>query len=153
MKRLFTILIAVLFAFGIGGCKKNDEKADKKVYSCDEVFDIAKSNMDVSQMEEADADMLNLLMSIDAKDFTELKYLAPQTNLNTNQILVVKGNDEVDKKIDEYLKNETELYESYLPEEAQKLKNAEKFKVGDLTVLLIGNSKEEVSKARAAIEK
>ena len=104
-------------------------------------------------MEEADADMLNLLMSIDAKDFTELKYLAPQTNLNTNQILVVKGNDEVDKKIDEYLKNETELYESYLPEEAQKLKNAEKFKVGDLTVLLVGNSKEEVSKARAAIEK
>lgn len=151
MKKVAVIFIAIIMALSLVACK-NDEQAADKTYNIDELYEIAKENMDTRQMNESDAEMLEILMQIKNDEYEELRYMAPETNLNTNQILIIKGKD-IDQKIDEYLKNQIELYESYLPEEAEKLKNAEKFNAGDYTVLLVGNSEEEVKKTKEQILK
>lgn len=153
MRRVVLILMTILLFLNVIACKNEKEASDKRTYTIDELFGVAKEHMDTTQMSESDAEMLDALMQIKADEFTEMKYMAPTTNLNTNQILIIKGNDEIDKKIDSYLETQIELYASYLPEQAEKLKKAKKFKVNDFIILLVGNSEEEVEKTKEAMEK
>lgn len=106
MKKVAVIFIAIIMALSLVACK-NDEQAADKTYNIDELYEIAKENMDTRQMNESDAEMLEILMQIKNDEYEELRYMAPETNLNTNQILIIKGKD-IDQKIDEYLKNQIE---------------------------------------------
>lgn len=134
---------------------KSEKPAEKAVKTLDEIFQLAKDNMDTATMDDSDSDMLSLVISLDESLYDEYKYMYPETNLNNNQILVVKGPDKkaIKDALDKFLKNQIELYSSYLAEEAEKLKAAEVFEVDDCVVLLVGDTKEEVQKAKAAIIK
>lgn len=134
---------------------KSEKPAEKAVKTLDEIFQLAKDNMDTATMDDKDSDMLSLVIGLDESLYDEYRYMYPETNLNNNQILVVKGPDKkaIKDALDKFLKNQTELYSSYLAEEAEKLKAAEVFEVDDCVVLLVGDTKEEVQKAKAAIEK
>lgn len=134
---------------------KSEKPAEKPAKTIDEIFQIAKDNMDTATMDDKDSDMLSLVIGLDESLYSEYKYMYPETNLNNNQILVVKGSDKKALKdaLDKFLKNQIELYSSYLAAEAEKLKAAEIFEVDDYVVLLVGDTKEEVQKAKAAIIK
>lgn len=171
MKKL-TLLLAILlglFTFGCGNKTANkpedktdsqadkeaQEQAEKTAKTIDEIFKLAKDNMDTATMNDSDSDMLSLVIGLDESLYDEYKYMYPETNLNNNQILVVKGPDKKALKdaLEKFLKNQIELYSSYLPAEAEKLKAAEVFEVDDYVVLLVGDTKEEVQKAKAEIIK
>ncbi|WP_296256534.1 DUF4358 domain-containing protein [uncultured Ezakiella sp.] len=167
MKKL-TLLLAILlglFTFGCGNktadkaqdqsSKQVEETETKTAKTIDEIFKLAKDNMDTATMDDSDSDMLSLVIGLDESLYDEYRYMYPETNLNNNQILVVKGSDKkaVRDALDKFLKNQIELYSSYLAAEAEKLKAAEVFEVDDYVVLLVGDTKEEVQKAKAEIIK
>lgn len=171
MKKL-TLLLAILlglFTFGCGNKTANkpedktdskagkeaQEQAEKPAKTIDEIFKLAKDNMDTATMDDSDSDMLSLVIGLDESLYDEYRYMYPETNLNNNQILVVKGSDKkaLRDALDKFLKNQIELYSSYLAAEAEKLKAAEVFEVDDYVILLVGDTKEEVQKAKAEIIK
>ncbi|WP_099951415.1 DUF4358 domain-containing protein [Ezakiella peruensis] len=134
---------------------KSEKPAEKPAKTIDEIFQLAKDNMDTATMDDSDSDMLSLVIGLDESLYDEYKYMYPETNLNNNQILVIKGSDKKALKdaLDKFLKNQIELYSSYLPAEAEKLRAAEVFEVDDYVVLLVGDTKEEVQKSKAEIIK
>lgn len=162
---LILAILLGLFTLGCGNktASKTEDKSEKQAEkpaekpgkTIDEIFKLAKDNMDTATMDDSDSDMLSLVIGLDESLYDEYKYMYPQTNLNNNQILVIKGPDKKALKdaLDKFLKNQIELYSSYLAAEAEKLKAAEVFEVDDYVVLLVGDSKEEVQKAKAAIIK
>ena len=159
MKKV-SILVAILIGLLALGCGKKTENppiqpTEKPARTIDEIFDLAKENMDTATMDDSDSDMLGLVIGLDEDLYEDYRYMYPETNLNNNQILVIKGKDKKALKdaLDKFIKNQIELYSSYLAAEAEKLKAAEVFEVDDYVVLLVGDSKEEVQKAKAEIIK
>ena len=132
-----------------------ENQAEKPGKTLDEIFQLAKDNMDTATMDDSDSDMLSLVIGLDESLYDEYRYMYPETNLNNNQILVVKGSDKkaLRDALDKFLKNQIELYSSYLAAEAEKLKAAEVFEVDNYVILLVGDTKEEVQKAKAEIIK
>ena len=82
----------------------------------------------------------------------------PQTNLNTNAVLLLRLKDASDasefkEKIDAYKANLVEIYKSYAPDQAKLVEDSVYEEHGKTIVLVISDKSEEVKKALADLYK
>ncbi|MDD7761394.1 MAG: DUF4358 domain-containing protein [Ezakiella sp.] len=148
MNNLFKTLSLVIAMLLLGACSN---KVAKKI-TIEDANKIAAEFLDTSRMEDDDIDMLSDITLIDKNLVEAYKYMRPITNLETQQIIIIKPiqdkMEEVKKTLKAHLDNSIEIYDSYLPEEAAKLKEAELFTTDDLVILLVG---EDAKKAKEKI--
>lgn len=148
MNNLFKTLSLVIAMLLLGACSN---KVAKKI-TIEDANKIASEFLDTSRMEDDDIDMLSDITLIDKNLVEAYKYMRPITNLETQQIIIIKPvqdkMEEVKKTLKAHLDNSIEIYDSYLPEEAAKLKEAELFTTDDLVILLVG---EDAKKAKEKI--
>lgn len=148
MNNLFKTLSLVIAMLLLGACSN---KVAKKI-TIEDANKIASEFLDTSRMEDDDIDMLSDTTLIDKNLVEAYKYMRPITNLETQQIIIIKPiqdkMEEVKKTLKAHLDNSIEIYDSYLPEEAAKLKEAELFTTDDLVILLVG---EDAKKAKEKI--
>lgn len=148
MNNLFKTLSLVIAMLLLGACSN---KVAKKI-TIEDANKIASEFLDTSRMEDDDIYMLSDITLIDKNLVEAYKYMRPITNLETQQIIIIKPvqdkMEEVKKTLKAHLDNSIEIYDSYLPEEAAKLKEAELFTTDDLVILLVG---EDAKKAKEKI--
>lgn len=151
MKKVILFISVALMIFMIG-CSSKD-------VSLTDIKDKLKDTVDFSTFSrEEESSFLKDTFDFDMDKIEEYEVYVPQTNLNTNTILLLNLKNASDasefkEKIDAYKENLLSIYEDYAPDQAEFVKDSVYEEHGKTIVFVISDKSEEVKKALADLYK
>lgn len=151
MKKLVIFLSVALMIFMFG--------CSSKEVSLTDIKDKLKDTVDFSTFsKEEESSFLKDTFDFDMDKIEAYEVYVPQTNLNTNTILLLNlknasDTSEFKEKIDAYKENLLSIYEDYAPDQAEFVKDSVYEEHGKTIVLVISDKSEEVKKALADLYK
>lgn len=151
MKKMILFISVALMIFMIG-CSSKD-------VSLTDIKDKLKDTVDFSTFsKEEESSFLKDTFDFDMDKIEEYDVYVPQTNLNTNTILLLNLKNASDasefkEKIDAYKENLLSIYEDYAPDQAEFVKDSVYEEHGKTIVFIISDKSEEVKKALADLYK
>lgn len=151
MKKMILFISVALMIFMIG-CSSKD-------VSLTDIKDKLKDTVDFSTFsKEEESSFLKDTFDFDMEKIEEYEVYVPQTNLNTNTILLLNLKNASDasefkEKIDAYKENLLSIYEDYAPDQAEFVKDSVYEEHGKTIVFVISDKSEEVKKALADLYK
>ncbi len=151
MKKMILFISVALMIFMIG-CSSKD-------VSLTDIKDKLKDTVDFSTFsKEEESSFLKDTFDFDMDKIEEYEVYVPQTNLNTNTILLLNLKNASDasefkEKIDAYKENLLSIYEDYAPDQAEFVKYSVYEEHGKTIVFVISDKSEEVKKALADLYK
>ena len=151
MNKVILILSAVLMMFMLG-CSSKD-------VSLTDIKDKLKDTIDFSTFsKEEESTFLKDTFNFDQDKIEDYQLYVPQTNLNTNTVLILRLKDtsdasEFEEKINAYKENLLNIYKDYAPDQAEFVKDSVYEEHGKTIVFVISDKSEEVKKALADLYK
>lgn len=151
MKKIILFISVALIIFMIG-CSSKD-------VSLTDIKDKLKDTVDFSTFsKEEDASYLKDTFDFDTDKIEAYEVYVPQTNLNTNTVLLLNlksasDASEFKEKINSYKENLLNIYKDYAPDQAEFVKDSVYEEHGKTIVFVISDKSEEVKKALADLYK
>lgn len=151
MKKILIILSVALMIFMVG-CSSKD-------VSLNDIKDKLKDTIDFSTFSKEEEDSyLKDTFDFDKEKIDSYEMYGPQTNLNTNAVLLLRLKNASDasefkEKIDAYKENLIKIYKDYAPDQAKLVEDSVYEEHGKTIVLVISEKSEEVKKALAELYK
>ncbi|WP_019214926.1 DUF4358 domain-containing protein [Fenollaria massiliensis] len=151
MKKILIILSVALMIFMVG-CSTKD-------VSLNDIKDKLKDTIDFSTFSKEEEDSyLKDTFDFDKEKIDSYEMYGPQTNLNTNAVLLLRLKNASDasefkEKIDAYKENLIKIYKDYAPDQAKLVEDSVYEEHGKTIVLVISEKSEEVKKALAELYK
>lgn len=151
MKKMILFISVALMIIMIG-CSSKD-------VSLTDIKDKLKDTVDFSTFSrEEESSFLKDTFDFDMDKIEAYEVYVPQTNLNTNTILLLNLKNASDasefkEKIDAYKENLLSIYEDYAPDQAEFVKDSVYEEHGKTIVFVISDKSEEVKKALADLYK
>lgn len=149
-KILLCISLALLML--MMGCSSKD-------VALDDIKDKLKDTIDFSNFsKEEDSSYLKDTFDFDTDKIDSFEMYGPQTNLNTNAVLLLKLKDAKDasefkEKIDAYKENLIAIYKDYAPDQAKLIEDSVYEEHDKTIILVISDKSEEVKKALSELYK
>ena len=134
------------------GCSSKD-------VSLNDIKDKLKDTIDFSTFSKEEEDSyLKDTFDFDKEKIDSYEMYGPQTNLNTNAVLLLRLKNASDasefkEKIDAYKENLIKIYKDYAPDQAKLVEDSVYEEHGKTIVLVISEKSEEVKKALAELYK
>ena len=151
MKKIILILSVALMIFMVG-CSSKD-------VSLNDIKDKLKDTIDFSTFsKEEEVSYLKDTFDFDTEKIESYEMYGPQTNLNTNAVLLLRLKNASDasefkEKIDAYKENLIKIYKDYAPDQAKLVEDSVYEEHGKTIVLVISEKSEDVKKALAELYK
>ncbi len=151
MKKILIILSVALMIFMVG-CSSKD-------VSLNDIKDKLKDTIDFSTFSKEEEDSyLKDTFDFDKEKIDSYEMYGPQTNLNTNAVLLLRLKNASDasefkEKIDAYKENLIKIYKDYAPDQAKLVEDSVYEEHGKTIVLVISEKSEDVKKALAELYK
>ncbi len=151
MKKILIILSVALMICMVG-CSSKD-------VSLNDIKDKLKNTIDFSTFsKEEEISYLNDTFDFDTDKIDSYEMYGPQTNLNTNAVLLLRLKDAKDasefkEKIDAYKENLVKIYKDYAPDQAKLVEDSVYEEHGKTIILVISEKSEDVKKALAELYK
>ncbi len=151
MKKILIILSVALMIFMVG-CSTKD-------VSLNDIKDKLKDTIDFSTFSKEEEDSyLKDTFDFDKEKIDSYEMYGPQTNLNTNAVLLLRLKNASDasefkEKIDAYKENLIKIYKDYAPDQAKLVEDSVYEEHGKTIVLVISEKSEDVKKALAELYK
>lgn len=151
MKKIILILSVALMIFMVG-CSSKD-------VSLNDIKDKLKDTIDFSTFSKEEEDSyLKDTFDFDKEKIDSYEMYGPQTNLNTNAVLLLRLKNASDasefkEKIDAYKENLIKIYKDYAPDQAKLVEDSVYEEHGKTIVLVISEKSEDVKKALADLYK
>lgn len=151
MKKILIILSVALMMFMVG-CSSKD-------VSLNDIKDKLKDTIDFSTFSKEEEDSyLKDTFDFDTEKIDSYEMYGPQTNLNTNAVLLLRLKNASDasefkEKIDAYKENLIKIYKDYAPDQAKLVEDSVYEEHGKTIVLVISEKSEDVKKALAELYK
>lgn len=151
MKKIILILSVALMIFMVG-CSTKD-------VSLNDIKDKLKDTIDFSTFSKEEEDSyLKDTFDFDKEKIDSYEMYGPQTNLNTNAVLLLRLKNASDasefkEKIDAYKENLINIYKDYAPDQAKLVEDSVYEEHGKTIVLVISEKSEDVKKALAELYK
>lgn len=151
MKKILIILSVALMIFMVG-CSTKD-------VSLNDVKDKLKDTIDFSTFSKEEEDSyLKDTFDFDTEKIDSYEMYGPQTNLNTNAVLLLRLKNASDasefkEKIDAYKENLIKIYKDYAPDQAKLVEDSVYEEHGKTIILVISEKSEDVKKALAELYK
>lgn len=151
MKKILIILSVALMIFMVG-CSSKD-------VSLNDIKDKLKDTIDFSTFSKEEEDSyLKDTFDFDKEKIDSYEMYGPQTNLNTNAVLLLRLKNASDasefkEKIDAYKENLVKIYKDYAPDQAKLVEDSVYEEHGKTIVLVISEKSEDVKKALAELYK
>lgn len=134
------------------GCSSKD-------VSLNDIKDKLKDTIDFSTFSKEEEDSyLKDTFDFDKEKIDSYEMYGPQTNLNTNAMLLLRLKNASDasefkEKIDAYKENLIKIYKDYAPDQAKLVEDSVYEEHGKTIVLVISEKSEDVKKALAELYK
>ncbi len=151
MKKIILILSVALMIFMVG-CSSKD-------VSLNDIKDKLKDTIDFSTFSKEEEDSyLKDTFDFDKEKIDSYEMYGPQTNLNTNAVLLLRLKNASDasefkEKIEAYKENLIKIYKDYAPDQAKLVEDSVYEEHGKTIVLVISEKSEDVKKALAELYK
>ena len=151
MKKILIILSVALMIFMVG-CSSKD-------VSLNDIKDKLKDTIDFSTFSKEEEDSyLKDTFDFDTEKIESYEMYGPQTNLNTNAVLLLRLKNASDasefkEKIDAYKENLVKIYKDYAPDQAKLVEDSVYEEHGKTIILVISEKSEDVKKALAELYK
>lgn len=151
MKKILIILSVALMICMVG-CSSKD-------VSLNDIKDKLKNTIDFSTFSKEEEDSyLKDTFDFDTDKIDSYEMYGPQTNLNTNAVLLLRLKDAKDasefkEKIDAYKENLIKIYKDYAPDQAKLVEDSVYEEHGKTIILVISEKSEDVKKALAELYK
>lgn len=151
MKKILIILSVALMIFMVG-CSSKD-------VSLNDIKDKLKDTIDFSTFSKEEEDSyLKDTFDFDTEKIDSYEMYGPQTNLNTNAVLLLRLKNASDasefkEKIEAYKENLIKIYKDYAPDQAKLVEDSVYEEHGKTIVLVISEKSEDVKKALAELYK
>lgn len=151
MKKIILILSVALMIFMVG-CSTKD-------VSLNDIKDKLKDTIDFSTFSKEEEDSyLKDTFDFDKEKIDSYEMYGPQTNLNTNAVLLLRLKNASDasefkEKIDAYKENLVKIYKDYAPDQAKLVEDSVYEEHGKTIILVISEKSEDVKKALAELYK
>lgn len=151
MKKILIILSVALMIFMVG-CSTKD-------VSLNDIKDKLKDTIDFSTFSKEEEDSyLKDTFDFDKEKIDSYEMYGPQTNLNTNAVLLLRLKNASDasefkEKIDAYKENLVKIYKDYAPDQAKLVEDSVYEEHGKTIILVISEKSEDVKKALAELYK
>ena len=151
MKKIILFISVALMIFMIGCSSKDVSLADIK--------NKLKDTIDFSTFsKEEESTFLKDTFDFDTDKIDAYEVYVPQTNLNTNTVLLLNlksasDASEFKEKINAYKENLLNIYKDYAPDQAEFVKDSVYEEHGKTIVFVISDKSEEVKKALADLYK
>ena len=151
MKKILIILSVALMIFMVG-CSSKD-------VSLNDIKDKLKDTIDFSTFSKEEEDSyLKDTFDFDKEKIDSYEMYGPQTNLNTNAVLLLRLKNASDasefkEKIEAYKENLIKIYKDYAPDQAKLVEDSVYEEHGKTIVLVISDKSEDVKKALAELYK
>lgn len=151
MKKILIILSVALMIFMVG-CSTKD-------VSLNDIKDKLKDTIDFSTFSKEEEDSyLKDTFDFDKEKIDSYEMYGPQTNLNTNAVLLLRLKNASDasefkEKIEAYKENLVKIYKDYAPDQAKLVEDSVYEEHGKTIVLVISEKSEDVKKALAELYK
>lgn len=120
-KNVFALtVIMVIILTLLTGCSSKDTTS--KEPSIDEIDQNINDDVDISNMVESDSDKLEKLYDIDIDKVENFKLYTAKTNIEANELLILKVKNEEDigdikEDINDRIESQTNSFKDYLPDE------------------------------------
>ena len=120
-KNVFALtVIMVIILTLLTGCSSKDTTS--KEPSIDEIDQNINDDVDISNMVESDSDKLEKLYDIDIDKVDNFKLYTAKTNIEANELLILKVKNEEDigdikEDINDRIESQTNSFKDYLPDE------------------------------------
>lgn len=151
MKKILIILSVALMIFMVG-CSTKD-------VNLNDIKDKLKDTIDFSTFSKEEEDSyLKDTFDFDKEKIDSYEMYGPQTNLNTNAVLLLRLKNASDasefkEKIDAYKENLIKIYKDYAPDQAKLVEDSVYEEHGKTIILVISEKSEDVKKALAELYK
>lgn len=151
MKKILIILSVALMICMVG-CSSKD-------VNLNDIKDKLKNTVDFSTFsKEEEISYLKDTFDFDTDKIDSYEMYGPQTNLNTNAVLLLRLKDAKDasefkEKIDAYKENLVKIYKDYAPDQAKLVEDSVYEEHGKTIILVISEKSEDVKKALAELYK
>lgn len=151
MKKIFLYLSIALLVLMMG--------CSSKELSLNDIKDKLKETIDFSNFsKEEELSYLKDTYDFDTDKVASYEIYGPQTNLNTNAVLLLELKDAKDasefkEKIDAYKENLIKIYQDYAPDQAKLVEDSVYEEHGKTIIFVISDKSEEVKKALAELYK
>lgn len=151
MKKILIILSVALMICMVG-CSSKD-------VSLNDIKDKLKNTIDFSTFsKEEEISYLKDTFDFDKEKIDSYEMYGPQTNLNTNAVLLLRLKNASDasefkEKIDAYKENLVKIYKDYAPDQAKLVEDSVYEEHGKTIILVISEKSEDVKKALAELYK
>lgn len=142
------IFILGIFILGIfGGCTFIQTKAPK----VSEIIDSIKNTTDLSLMEQGNKNKLRKLYGISTKEIEEFALYIPKTNMEANEILILKVKnqddiDEIKENIEKRIEKQSDSFRSYAPTQYELLENNILDVKGKYIIYIVSKDVDKISK-------
>lgn len=134
------------------GCSSKD-------VSLNDIKDKLKDTIDFSTFSKEEEDSyLKDTFDFDKEKIDSYEMYGPQTNLNTNAVLLLRLKNASDasefkEKIEAYKENLVKIYKDYAPDQAKLVEDSVYEEHGKTIILVISEKSEDVKKALAELYK
>ena len=148
-KRIYRFIILFLFIiFTMSGCAVVQTKNP----SIDEVVKNIEAVTDLSKMQKGDKSNLRKIYSISNKNLEEFSLYAPKTNMEANEILImkVKNQDDIEglkENIEKRVERQGESFKSYRPEQYELLESHVLMVKGKYVISVVSKDADKIKEA------
>lgn len=122
--RIVTLVIFTFMFITFQGCSIIQTKSPR----VSDIMSDVKGITDLSLMNEGDKSKLRKLYNLSAADLEEFKLYAPKTNMEANQILILKAKDQsqiegIKECIDNEIQRQAASFKDYRPDQYTLIEN------------------------------
>ncbi|WP_291579915.1 DUF4358 domain-containing protein [Clostridium sp. UBA6640] len=149
MKKLITLISALLIVFTFGGCaKKGDEGAIKDIPVADIIAAIEeKVELGIGNLSEDDT--LEKNYYINPEDVAEVEIRTAMLNVKSNELAIIKVKDsskveDIKKSVEKRGEDLDKQWSTYLPDQHELVKNRKIKAIGNYVILIIDKEADQI---------
>lgn len=147
-KREYLILATIVLAVFVGLYKVLEVKEPDMEVLKEKIL----NTVDLTSMDEGDGQRLRKLYYIGKNEIEDFIFLAPKTNMDANEVLVLKaksqeGMDELIEKVNGRIEKAEKNFESYRPDQYELIKDRILEVRGRYLILVISKDAKEIKDA------
>ncbi|WP_461613641.1 DUF4358 domain-containing protein [Clostridium sp. Marseille-QA1073] len=149
MKRLITLISALLIMFTFGGCvKKGNEGAIKDIPVADIIAAI-EEKVDLNIVNLPKDETLEKNYYINPEDVAEAEIKTAMMNVKSNELAIIKVKDsskveDIKKSVEKRGEDLDKQWSSYLPDQYELVKNRKIKSIGNYVILIIDKEADQI---------
>lgn len=149
MKKLITLISALLIVFTFGGCAKKGEEGAAKDIPVADIMAAIEEKVDLGMVNLSKDDILERNYDINPEDVAEAEVKMAMMNVKSNELAIIKVKDsskveDIKKLVEKRGEDLDKQWSTYLADQHELVKNRKIKVIGNYVILIIDKEADQI---------